>query len=96
MQRAPLVTIPTPATVRNKSTVSKSPTHGIPLAAGERDFKPTKGWIGGPRFDFVSKFGSKSSNSGTHKRKKSKPAQLPERRVIIPGWARKYAAVVIN
>lgn len=73
------------------------PTHGSPLTEAERAVKrapdcPQKGWQAGARFHYTSKFGSAASNTGTHKRgKANKPKQTPERRVIVPRWARDYA-----
>lgn len=66
------------------------PTHGIPLSDAERRFPRDGHWQGGPRFIWVSHFGSASSNSGTHRPGKSKPATPPERRTLVPRWARKY------
>lgn len=73
------------------------PTHGIPLTDAERAVKrapdcPQKGWQAGARFIGVSKFGSAQTNTGVHKKKKAnKPARPPERKVVVPRWARKYA-----
>lgn len=82
--------MPSAPNVRAHGLASTGPTHGSPMTDREREFKPSKGWIGGPRFVFVSTNGSHSTNSGTHKRKKAKPSVLPERRTIVPKWAEKY------
>lgn len=70
--------------------MSNKPTRGLPLTEAERDFKPSKGWVGGTRFEYTSKHGSNSSNSGIHKKKKAKPLVIPVRLSIMPKWGWKY------
>lgn len=77
--------------------MSNKPTHGTPLTDAERLVKrapecPQKGWQAGARFNWVSKFGSRQSNSGTHSlTKANKPKQPLVRLTTMPRWARKYA-----
>lgn len=72
------------------SRINNKPTRGTPLTPEERAFKPSKGWVGGARFQMTSTFGSKSSNSGVHKKKKAKPLVIPIRLTVVPRWAEKY------
>jgi hypothetical protein len=66
------------------------PTRGIPLSDAERRYSRDGKWKAGPRFVWVSHFGSASSNTGVHKPGKSKPATPPPRLTLVPRWARKY------
>lgn len=70
--------------------LNNKPTRGTPLTDKEKAFKPSKGWVGGARFEYTSTFGSAASNSGIHKKKKAKPPVIPPRVTIRPRWARKY------
>ncbi len=78
---------------------SRKPTHGLPLTADELRVPRNqggKGWQAGARFQWVSHFGSKSSNSKPKEgarikgRGGLKPTGAVIRPVTVPGWARKY------
>ena len=80
--------------------LSHKPTHLAPYSDEENIIrnKPVsnnKAWQGGPRFAWVSHYGSKSSNKGDRSAKKGggPRGRAPyERPTIQPSWAKKYTA----
>lgn len=75
------------------SKINNKPTRGTPLTEAEMNFRPTKNWVGGARFEFTSTHGSHSSNSGSRegrKRTVKSTVTVYDRPVIRPRWARRY------
>lgn len=79
--------------------MSNRPTHGLPLTEEELRVPRNmggKGWQAGARYVWASHFGSPASNNKPKRPNRVKGRSMgtkaapPERRVTVPGWARRY------